>query len=143
MHYSSRENPASLPKGASNQTYVLMTAAHNEEALIERTIRSVLSQTVLPKRWVIASDGSTDRTDEIVESFAKQHEFIHFLKVTRPPGRSFGSKGMALQRGIKLLEGLSFEFIGNLDADVAIGPLYFEALMNHFERYPRLGLAAG
>ncbi|HEV3483141.1 MAG TPA: glycosyltransferase family 2 protein [Candidatus Acidoferrales bacterium] len=132
-----------MRKISSNQVYVLMTAAHNEEAFIEKTIRSVLSQTVLPKRWVIVSDNSTDRTDEIVENFAKQHEFIHFLKLTRPAGRNFGLKGMALQRGIKLLGGLSFEFIGNLDADVAIGPLYFEALMNHFDRDSKLGMAAG
>lgn len=126
-----------------SRSYVLITAAHNEEAFIEKTIRSVLSQTVLPKWWVIVSDGSTDRTDEIVESYAKQHEFIRFLKLARPPGRNFGSKGMALQRGIELLEGLSFEFIGNLDADVATGPPYFEALMSHFERDPKLGIAAG
>lgn len=142
MH-SNRQNPTSLQKAPSNQIYVLMTAAHNEEDFIEKTIRSVLSQTVLPNRWVIVSDNSTDRTDEIVEGFAKQHEFIHFLKLTRPAGRNFGLKGMALQSGMQLLAGLSFEFIGNLDADVTIEPLYFETLMNHFERDPKLGIAAG
>lgn len=143
MHDPNRENLANLRKEAFNQVYVLMTAAHNEEAFIEKTISSVLAQTVLPKRWVIVSDGSTDRTDQIIEGFLKQHEFIHFLKVPRPAGRNFGSKGMALQRGIKLLDGISFEFIGNLDADVAVGPAYFETLMNHFERDSKLGLAAG
>ena len=120
-----------------------MTAAHNEQAFIEKTILSVLAQTVLPKRWVIVSDSSTDKTDEIIENFSKQHEFIHFLKLNRPAGRSFGSKGMALQKGVELLNGVSFEFIGNLDADVAIEPSYFEALMNHFERDSKLGIAAG
>src|SRR5579863_6622358 len=43
--------------------YVLMTAAYNEEANIQKTIQSVLSQTLRPKRWVIVSDGSTDGTD--------------------------------------------------------------------------------
>src|SRR5690348_6659441 len=100
MHSSNREISASssLPKVASNQAYVLMTAAHNEEGFIEKTIRSILGQTVLPKRWVIVSDSSTDRTDQIVENFARQHEFIEFLKLTRPAGRNFGLKGMALQR---------------------------------------------
>jgi glycosyltransferase involved in cell wall biosynthesis len=143
MHFEIRENPASLRKVAFNQVYVLMTAAHNEEAFIEKTISSVLAQTVLPNRWIIVSDGSTDRTDEIVESFAKQHEFIRFLKLARPAGRTFGSKGIALRNGCKLLEGLSFEFIGNLDADVAMGPTYFEELMKHFERDSKLGIAAG
>lgn len=127
----------------SNRRYALMTAAHNEEAFIENTITSVLGQTVLPERWVIASDGSTDKTDQIVESYARQHQFICLLKLNRPAGRNFGSKGIALQRGCKLLEGLSFEFIGNVDADVAVGRSYFESLMNHFESDTKLGIAAG
>ncbi len=128
---------------ATTRSYVLMTAAHNEEALIEKTIASVLSQTVPPERWVIVSDGSTDKTDEIVERCAKQHEFICFVKLVRSTGHNFGSKGIALQRGCQLLEGLSFEFIGNLDADVAIEPSYFGTLMEHFEGNPQLGIAAG
>lgn len=123
--------------------YVLMTAAYNEEAYIEQTIRSVLSQTVLPQRWVIVSDGSLDKTDEIIQKYAEKHDFIRFLRVTRPSGRSFGSKVVALQRGSKLLEGVPSEFIGNLDADVSIGPSYFEDLIAHFRKEPKLGLAGG
>jgi poly-beta-1,6-N-acetyl-D-glucosamine synthase len=126
-----------------NRSYVLLTAAHNEEAFIERTMTSVLAQTVLPLRWVIVSDGSTDKTDETVESYASQHPFISFLKLTRPPGRSFGSKGIALEKGCKLLQGISYEFIGNLDADVVLEPSYFETLVSYFKRDPQLGLAAG
>ena len=48
--------------------YVLITPARNEEAFIEKTIQSVVSQTILPAKWVIVSDGSTDRTDEIVKN---------------------------------------------------------------------------
>jgi hypothetical protein len=48
-----------------------------------------------------------------------------------------------LEKGCKLLEGVSFEFIGNLDADVVLEPSYFERLLDQFERDPRLGLAAG
>jgi hypothetical protein len=36
-----------------------------------------------------------------------------------------------------------FEFIGNLDADVTVGPSYFEDLIAHFHRDPQLGIAAG
>ncbi len=137
------ETILSVRQPRSTRTYVLMTAAHNEEAFIEKTIKSVVAQTVLPARWAIVSDGSTDGTDEIVESYAKQHQFIHFLKLARPAGRNFGSKGVALQRSCKLVEGLPFGFIGNVDADVAVEPSYFELLMNHFERDPKLGIAAG
>jgi biofilm PGA synthesis N-glycosyltransferase PgaC len=124
-------------------TYVLMTAAHNEEAFIEGTIRSVLSQTLLPKRWVIVSDNSHDRTDKIVESYARQHEFMRLVRVVRAPGRDFSSKVIALHRGSKLLEGVEYQFIGNIDADLSLEPQYFEGLINHFRNYPSVGLAGG
>jgi poly-beta-1,6-N-acetyl-D-glucosamine synthase len=127
----------------STRKYVLMTAAYNEEAFIEKTIKSVLSQTLLPTLWAIVSDGSTDKTDEIVEQYAARHDFISFVRLTRQPGRSFGSKGLALEQAAKLTENLSFDFIGNIDADVALEPAYFEGLIERFERNPQLGIAAG
>jgi cellulose synthase/poly-beta-1,6-N-acetylglucosamine synthase-like glycosyltransferase len=89
------------------------------------------------------SDSSTDNTDQIVESYARQHEFICFMKLTRPAGRSFAAKVVALQKCKKLLEEAPFGFIGNIDADITVEPNYFEALINRFERHPQLGLAAG
>jgi hypothetical protein len=50
---------------------------------------------------------------------------------------------MALQEGIKLLAGVPFQFIGNLDADVSLDPSYFRDLISKFEMNPGLGLAGG
>lgn len=123
--------------------YCLMTAAYNEEENIARTIDSVLSQTLLPKRWVIVSDGSVDRTDEIVNAYADKHDFIRFLRMKRAPGRSFGRKVLALRAGCELLGDLKFDFIGNLDADVSVEATYFEDLMARFENNPSLGIVGG
>src|SRR5215831_7261786 len=123
--------------------YVLVTAAYNEEAHIAKTIESVMSQTQRPTRWVIVSDGSVDRTDDIVKQYAERHSFIRFLRVTRTPGRSFGSKVRALRAGSELLKGLAHDFVGNLDADVSVEPVYFESLLSRFDRQPRLGIASG
>ena len=123
--------------------YVLLTAAYNEEAFIEGTIRSVLSQSLLPSRWVIVSDNSSDRTDEIVEGYAKQHDFIRFERITRAPGHSFGAKVLALQKGSHLLKDVEYDFIGNLDADISLEPSYFEQLLGCLRGNPRLGLVGG
>lgn len=130
-------------KSASTGKFVLMTAAHDEEENIAKTIESLLAQTRLPERWVIASDASSDRTDEIIQRYAGQHEFIRFYKVTRAPGRSFGSKVSALQQASKLLQGVSYDFIGNLDADITLDPEYFEKLFERFESNSSLGIAGG
>src|ERR1035441_8324877 len=123
--------------------YVLLTAAYNEEVNIEKAIDSVLSQTLLPTLWVIVSDGSIDRTDEIVQRYANKNSFMRFLRVVRAPGRSFGSKVRALHAGNALLNDVSYEFIGNLDADVSVPASYFENLISRFAERPLLGLAGG
>jgi len=120
-----------------------MTAAYNEEANIEKTIQSILSQTLLPTRWVIVSDGSVDRTDEIIQDYAKKESLIRFLRVTRTPGRSFGAKVRALYAGQELLNDVAYDFIGNLDADVTVGSSYFEDLIARLAGRPQLGVAGG
>jgi poly-beta-1,6-N-acetyl-D-glucosamine synthase len=127
----------------SKCAYVLMTAAYNEETHIEKTLQSVVAQTIRPQRWVIISDNSTDRTDEIVQSYADRYDFIRFLRVTKEVGHNFGAKVTALHKGAHLLEGATYDFIGNLDADLSIAPFYFEELLNRFHRAPDLGLAGG
>lgn len=123
--------------------YVLMTAAYNEEAYIEKTLQSVIAQTVRPERWVIVSDDSVDRTDEIVESYADRYDFIRFLRVSKAVGHSFHAKVVALHKGVTLLEGAAYDFIGNIDADLSLEPDYFEQLLQHFQKHSDLGLAGG
>jgi glycosyltransferase involved in cell wall biosynthesis len=60
------------PLAGKKLTYVLITPARNEEAYIGETIQSMIAQTVLPLRWVVISDGSTDGTDGIVQSYSNQ-----------------------------------------------------------------------
>src|SRR5579863_864068 len=127
----------------NGRAYVLVTAAYNEEENIEKPLESVIAQTELPERWVIVSDGSQDRTDEIVQRYAEKFPFIRFLRMTRAPGRSFRTKVIALQAGMELLADVSYKFIGNLDADISVGPTYFSDLIGKFEGNPGLGIAGG
>jgi len=123
--------------------YVLVTPARNEEAYIEKTIQSVLSQTVLPEKWIIVSDGSTDRTDEIVDRYQGAHVFISLLSTRRGGAPNFGSKANAFNAGCNELENQKYDLIGNLDADVTLPENYFETMISHFKEDPLLGIAGG
>lgn len=125
------------------KSYVLITAARNEESYIEKTIRSVVSQTLLPKKWVIVSDGSTDRTDEIVKSYASKYDFILLLHRSADKERNYGSKAKALQLAYEQLTDLDFDFVGNLDADVSFDSNYYEGVLKKFDENERLGLTGG
>lgn len=123
--------------------YVLVTPARDEQETIGKTIDSVIRQTAHPAEWVIVSDGSTDRTDDIVRAAAVEHPWIRLLVLKPRAGRSFSAVVRNTETGIRHLESKSHLFIGLLDADVTFQPDYFERLISRFEDDGELGLAGG
>jgi poly-beta-1,6-N-acetyl-D-glucosamine synthase len=123
--------------------FVIITPAHNEEALLAQTAESIVAQTLRPQKWVVVNDASTDRTRDVAERYAREHDFIEVVNLERPAGRHFGNKVWAFNAGLKQVSELDYEFIGNLDADISCGPVYFQNLLQRFESEPKLGLAGG
>ena len=121
--------------------YVLITPAKNEEAFIGKTLDSVVSQTALPERWVIVDDGSTDRTAEIVESYAMRYPWIELVRRAQDPDRNFASKAHAVALGFERVNSIQFDIVGNLDADVSFEADYMEFVMQKFAEDSDLGLA--
>lgn len=129
--------------GKTKNNYVLVTAAYNEEAYIEKLLCSVTSQTVLPSRWIIVSDGATDGTDAIVQMYAENFKFIQLHRITEDHPRNFAAQVHAINAGLELLKGTDYDFVGNLDADVSFEPSYFLELMEKFHHDTDLGLSGG
>ncbi len=125
----------------SGLRYVLITAARNEEAFIGGVIRSVVAQTARPARWIIVSDGSTDRTDEFVTHSAGQHAWIELLRMPEHRNRQFAAKAHAVRAALERLRDQRFQIVGNLDADVSFGPDYMAFLIQQFATDPTLGVA--
>jgi GT2 family glycosyltransferase len=93
--------------------YVLITPARNEEKFIGKALDSMAAQTLLPERWLIVDDGSTDRTAEIVHGYAKRFSWIQLLQRPRRLGRSFAGKVHAFNAGLgRVQQSLEFEVIG-------------------------------
>jgi len=121
--------------------YVLITPARNEEAFIEKTLSSMVAQTILPERWVIVDDGSTDNTAEIVARFAKRTSWIQLLRRNQRADRNFAGKVYAFKAGLEQVQSIDYEIIGNLDADVSFDADYLDFLIRRFAEDPRLGVA--
>jgi glycosyltransferase involved in cell wall biosynthesis len=122
-------------------TYVLITPARNEEALIGQTLEAMVQQTVKPLKWVIVNDGSTDATESIVRRYAREHGWITLVQRTDRRERSFAAKAAAFSEGYAAVRDLPFDILGNLDADISFGPDYFAFLLARFEAMPELGVA--
>ncbi len=123
--------------------FVIITPAHNEEAFIEKTIRSMINQTVRPLKWIIVNDSSTDRTAEIIEHHARHCDFVRLVHVRRSGDRNFSNKVRAFNCGLTEARELGYQYIGNLDADISLEEDYFEKLLYKFETDSHLGLAGG
>ncbi len=87
-------------KGAYEGSVTVLIAAFNEEACIGETIRNKLGQDFPEDRLeiLVVSDGSTDRTDEIVMHYASDR-----VKLLRQPER--GGKTRALNAGVRAARG--------------------------------------
>ncbi|MBK1876625.1 glycosyltransferase [Pelagicoccus mobilis] len=124
-------------------SYVLVTPAYNEEALIYKTIESVIAQSHKPAEWIIVSDRSSDRTDEIVKEYAKQHPWLKLLRIEDNEEKGFARVVTNTETGIRSLSCKNYQYLGLLDADVTFQSDYFERLKSKFEESPQLGLAGG
>jgi glycosyltransferase involved in cell wall biosynthesis len=120
--------------------YVLVTPARNEDSFIESTIQSVVAQTVRPLKWVIVSDGSTDGTDDIVARYAAQYEWIELLRMPERKERHFAGKVYAFNAGKARVDGLPYDVIANLDADITFKSGYFSFLLEKLAADPMLGI---
>lgn len=122
--------------------YALITPAHNEARFIEKTLDSVVGQTVRPAKWIIVENGSKDNTAEIVARYAAQHPWIELVQIPAPEkSRSFSAKAYAFNHGLNLVKELDCAVIGNLDADISFDPDHFEFLLARFAEDPKLGVA--
>lgn len=124
-------------------SYVLVTPVRDEEAYIEETLRSVVNQTERPDEWIIVSDGSTDRTDEIIQPYADSHPFINFIRNRDKTPRDFASQVFTIAIGLKQLTNQSSAFIGFLDGDIRLDPTYYQTMLTEFKSDEKLGLAGG
>jgi glycosyltransferase involved in cell wall biosynthesis len=130
-----------MDSDSNNLRYVLITPCRNEARFIEQTLESVVHQTVLPSKWVIVNDGSTDATGEIAARYAAQHSWIEIVSRPIRKERHFTGKVEAFKAGLERVKDLDYEIIGNLDADISFDPDYFEFLLSKFTQDSRLGVA--
>ena len=144
--YSSaeRKSKTSSKRPRKPGDYCLISPARNEAEYIRQTLDSVLAQTVLPKRWIIIDDGSTDETPQILREYATNNDFIEVHSRTDRGRRALGGGVVEVfNQGLELLGDDPVEFVCKLDVDLKLPPRYFELLLDEMARDERLGSVSG
>ncbi|MEZ5664495.1 MAG: glycosyltransferase family A protein [Burkholderiaceae bacterium] len=127
-----------------SSTYVLISPCRNEAAYMRSTLDSIVSQSVLPTRWVIVDDGSTDETPAILQSYAERYPWIQIVTRQDRGHRSVGPGVIdAFYAGYKAIRPADYEFMCKLDLDLELPPCYFEILMQRMRDNPRIATCSG
>lgn len=123
--------------------FYIIIPAHNEAAYIERTLTSLVNQTLLPKKIVVVDDHSKDKTASIVAAFCERYSFISLVKTTSSEVHLPGSKVInAFYIGFDTLDE-AFDIICKFDADLIFPKKYLESLAAHFTSNPKIGMVGG
>jgi glycosyltransferase involved in cell wall biosynthesis len=124
--------------------YIIITPVRDEAAFVEKTIASIIHQTVLPAEWVIVDDGSTDGTSIILEHYSDKLEWMKVVyrkdRGRRSPG---GGVIEAFYDGYSALSVKQWDYIVKLDGDLSFKSDYFEKCFKRFAANPKIGLAGG
>ncbi|HEX7693698.1 MAG TPA: glycosyltransferase [Sphingomonas sp.] len=128
-----REGRMVFPDIDPDRFVTVMIPAFNEEAVIERSVRTVLASTDVRIEVIVIDDGSKDRTSEIVASAFASDPRVRLLTLEN------GGKATALNRGLELATG---EIVIALDADTQFEPTTIARLARWFGD-PKLGAVAG
>lgn len=127
---------------------LIITPFKNEQSSIERTIESVIKQSLLPVKWLMIDDGSDDKSPDIVKHFQEKYSFIYYHRRSKQiNGRATGNNVVEVfNEGIQVAEqlNLQWDIVSKFDADIVIERNdYFEFMINKFTLYPKLGNASG
>ena len=124
--------------------FIIVTPAKDEAQYLQRTIDSLVSQTVLPAEWIIVDDGSVDETADIALTAARLHPWIHLVQRQEAGARDIGyGDTAAFCAGLKSLNTNDYDFVFKIDADVVLGVRYLQVILQKFAANPRLGIATG
>ena len=130
--------------------FLIIIPAHNEEKNILPCLESLKNQTFQDFKCVIVNDGSTDKTQEIVEDFinsvtlsgveALSFKVLNLEKSEHQPGakvvRTF-NKGLETEN----LE--EYDVVCKFDADIIFPADYLEKVNEVYEKNPKAGMVSG
>ena len=124
--------------------FLIIIPAHNEEENILLCLESLKNQTFQDFKCVIINDGSTDKTQEIVERFIQipntKYQILNLTQSEHQPGakvvRTF-NKGLETEN----LE--NFDVVCKFDADIIFPENYLEKINEVYEKNPKAGMVSG
>jgi biofilm PGA synthesis N-glycosyltransferase PgaC len=129
---------------------LIVSPVRNEAAHIERVARALAAQEVLPARWIVIDDGSTDDTLEVLRRLEPEIPFMTVMAAPKRDAPSNVRDRLALaaaprnfNAGLATDDWQRYSHVMKLDGDIELPPYYLRTLLGRFAADPQLGLAGG
>lgn len=113
---------------------IALVPAHNEQDIIEATVKSLMAQTHPFSYILVIADNCSDRTVRIVRQMQKQYgeNKLRLMKTKRNKHKKAG----ALNQGFEATRSSQPDFIFGMDADTIVEERMVEEALKQFNREP-------
>jgi len=123
---------------------VIISPVRNEGQFIHHTLESMSKQTLVPVKWIIVDDGSTDDTGKIVKQYLSRMTFLEYYYL---PDRGYRKPAVgvmeAFYKGYDKIKKLNFDILSKFDADLKFPENMIEMICDTFMKNPDLGITGG
>jgi glycosyltransferase involved in cell wall biosynthesis len=146
-----RAPSSALPsRDALEAAILIVSPVYNEARSIELTVRGVAEQTLLPARWIIVDDGSTDGTLEILRRLEAEVGFMTTVPASKTKTDPHAHDRLAavgdarnFNAGLALADLDAYTHVMKLDGDIELPPDYLRTMIERMQADPGLGIVGG
>lgn len=101
----------------------VVVPVYNSEKYLEQCLLSILNQSLDDLELIVVNDGSTDRSQDIIDQIAKEDRRVKVIRHSEPSG----NPGTPRNHALRLAEGA---YVGFVDSDDWIEPDFYSTLIN-------------
>lgn len=110
--------------------FTIIVPVYNEEdniGRLEEELVAYAESNTIPTKILIINDGSTDKSQTLIEALCQKHSSFDYILFARNQGLS-----AALKAGFHFT---NTELVGYIDADLQTSPKDFDLLLEHIDNY--------
>lgn len=123
--------------------FLIIIPAHNEEENILPCLESLKNQTFQDFKCIIVNDGSTDKTQEIVEYFIQKNFKFQISNLESSKHEPGAKVVRTFNKGLETENLEEFEVVCKFDADIIFPANYLEKVNEIYEKNPNAGMVSG
>lgn len=123
--------------------FLIIIPAHNEQENLPFTLDSLKNQLYPDFKIVVVNDGSTDATQNVIQSYVTQDSRFETIKLQKSEHQPGSKVVNAFNKGLQTQNMDDFDVICKFDADIILDPNYLSTINKAFVENPTYGLVGG